>query len=399
MARQDQNLPDGENRRVRKRLVLNFPGFEPTGSERQIGRMHYSAEKTGKHWGFKTENPQVRSSKTENHSVATFHTSGKDWETETRVVQFRWNDIVHKYEQEGFPFGFLKNFGKFLGFFFDGTVRKYRKASLRYWGFTIYPVLLALLVFFASWILLAFFIDNVALEIVLSLLVTLLFCYWPGEKLYVLTTIADWGFARDMVNQANPEIEDRFSEFARTLRREISRTDADEILIVGHSFGSLWAVRAASLALEKDASLFKGRDITFLALGSSLLKIALARNAGFMRESLRKVLNQNELFWHEIQTKDDWIAFYKADPFKALSLKDMKADRKITKIRFSKAMDKQHYRKMRKSFYTTHRQYILYYDKRCHFDYMMRLFGPFSSRQIARNEKWPNRIDQNGALV
>ncbi len=62
-------------------------------------------------------------------------------------------------------------------------------------------------------------------------------------------------------------------------------------------------------------------------------------------------------------------------------------------------MEKSRFKKMSRSFYTTHRQYILYYDKRVHFDYMLRLFGPFSAKALAINKELQNRIDQSGKLV
>ena len=53
---------------------------------------------------------------------------------------------------------------------------------------------------------------------------------------------------------------------------------------------------------------------------------------------------------------------------------------------------------MRKSFYRTHRQYILYYDKRVSFDYMLRLFGPLSVKTLALDDEAASRIDRDGRL-
>jgi hypothetical protein len=293
----------------------------------------------------------------------------------------------------------LKNTLKYFAFFTDGTVKRYRKSSMRYWGFTIFPVLLALIFAALTWAALWFASAPVWLYFIAIPLITLLLCKWPGDLLYVPLTIADWGFARDMVHQSNPEIETRFDEFSKTLVSEISGSNHDEIIIVGHSFGSLWAVSALSKALDKDPNLLKNKKVRFLALGSSMLKIALAPDAKFMRDHWQNVMNQPSLFWHEIQTKDDLIAFYKCDPFKQLKIKTSEHQFAITKIRFSKGMAKRRYRSMRKSFYRTHRQYILYYDKRVDFDYMMRLFGPLDTKALATDKRLTEYIDQSGALV
>ncbi len=399
MASVDKAGTKGPVQQVRTRLVLNFPGFEQTDSIAQLGRLRYGAEQTGRIWGFEVGQGDLQNPDDRHHTQADFTASGANWQTAVRLIQFRWNDIVHAYEKDSFPGGFLKNLGKFAAFFTDGTVGKYRRASWRYWGFTIFPLLLAVIFALITWLLLWLADAPLWLHILLIPLATLVLCKWPGDRLYVTLTIADWGFARDMVNRSNPEIEARFAEFAATTAEEIAASTHDEIIVVGHSFGSLWAVAALGQALEGNPNLLEGRKVHFLALGSSMLKIALARDAGFMRDYWRLVMQQEQIFWHEIQTKDDLIAFYKCDPFEEAGIKQMQAEYAITRIRFSKGMDKKRYKAMRKSFYRTHRQYILYYDKRVAFDYMLRLMGPFSVRQLAGDEDAHKRIDKNGALL
>lgn len=399
MAKRTGNRGAAAGQEVKSRLVLNFPGFEQTDSVAQLGRLRYGAEQTGKIWGFEITQDDLLHEEGTHHTIAGFHARGGNWETDVRLVQFRWNDIVHAYEQDGFPGGFLKNLKKYFAFFADGTVRRYRKASWRYWAFTIYPLLLAALCFLIIFGLIWWLTGSLILNAAISLAATLFLCKWPGDKLYVPLTIADWGFARDMVNRENPEIEERFREFGRTVAAEITASKHDEIVIVGHSFGSLWAVAALSLALEKDPALLEGKSIRFLALGSSMLKIALAPAASHIRVHWQRLMAQPELFWHEIQTKDDLIAFYKSDPFEQAGITHPEADYKITRIRFSKGVAKQRYRAVRKSPYRTHRQYILYYDKRVSFDYMLRLFGPFSVKTLALDDDATGRIDKDGRLA
>lgn len=395
------------NQEIRKRLVLNFPGFEQTDSIAQLGRLRYGAENTGKLWGYDLVQGDLRHEDGANHSVVDFSATGGNWQTHTRLVQFRWNDIVHAYEKDSFPGGFLKNLQKYFAFFLDGTVRNYRRASWRYWAFTIFPVLLFIVFAVLALAIAAgvtVFLDLTAtarlpLMLVISLPIFLALCKWPGDRLYLILTVADWGFARDMVLQANEQIEARFDEFAKTVLGEINRSQYDEIVVVGHSFGSLWAVAALARAIEKDPQLLNNKSVRFLALGSSMLKIALARNAGFIRDHWRLVMDQPNLFWHEVQTKDDLIAFYPCDPFETVGIINPAAEYRINQIRFGKGMNNKRYRSMRKSFYRTHRQYILYYDKRVPFDYMIRLFGPFSLKSIAGDKKVHKRIDPAGNLL
>ncbi|MEZ5871071.1 MAG: hypothetical protein R3D32_04345 [Nitratireductor sp.] len=403
----DVGRTGGDGHGVKTRLVLNFPGFEQTDALRQLDRIRHSAQKTGEIWGFTFERKTADMAPSGHHAESESTTKGGNWQTDTRIVQFSWNDVIRSYEEDGHPHGFLLNMPKFLAFFFDGTVRRYRKASPRYWAFTIFPVLLltifiAVSAYVSNW-LLGFFLApgsiKLALTIIATIVLTIILAKWPGDRMYLLLTINDWGFARDMVNRANPAIDQRYQEFADVVGDEISKSGHDEIIISGHSFGSLWAVAALAIALEKNPDLLRDRHVTFLALGSSLLKIALAPRAGFIRDWLRRIMGEHNLYWHEIQTKDDIIAFYKADPFETLSIRDFAATMKIDRVNFKKAVEKKRFRSMRTSFYRMHRQYILYGDNRVPFDYMLRLFGPFRARDLAETPELADRIDPQGNLV
>jgi hypothetical protein len=369
---------------ARTRLVLNFPGFEKTAVGHQLDRIRHGAKKTGELWGYACERLAVEEWPAESCAISRWQSGGQNGAAEIRLVQFDWHDIIDSYENAPHPRAFFANFPKFMAFFADGTVTRYFRHAKRYFGFTIFPLLLiaaffALSLALSLWLASSLGLIGVArwlLALPAAAAATLVLCKWPGERFYLLLTVNDWGFARDMVNRTNPQVEERYRRFADVVAREIGAGNHDEVLVAGHSFGAVWAVAALALALERRPDLLKGRDVTFLALGSSLLKIAFAANAGFMRDWTARIGAQAGLLWHEIQTKDDLIAFYKADPFAVLGLSPIAATLKIDRIRFRDSMEKARYRAMRKSFYRTHRQYILYQDRRVAFDYLNRIFGP-----------------------
>ncbi|MEC9342582.1 MAG: hypothetical protein VYD64_01930, partial [Pseudomonadota bacterium] len=212
---------------ISTRLVFNFPGFEGTGPLAQLDRLRHSAQKTGEIWGFAYERRSADAIAEESHAISESVTSGPNWQTGTRIVQFSWSDVIESYESEPFPRGLFRNFPKFLAFFTDGTVGRYFRASKRYWAFTIFPLLLIALFLLVSGIaahlVLAALAPSIAhplVTIALALAATLLLCRWPGQRLYLLLTINDWGFARDMVNRVNPDIEQRYISFAGTLADE-----------------------------------------------------------------------------------------------------------------------------------------------------------------------------------
>ena len=374
-----------------RRLVLNFPGFETTTSVHQIERLTAGGGKTAELWGFELQSGDIEDLPKHCKTVTNFSSSGHDWKTETRYVHFSWADIIAKYESVPYPKNLWKHLPGYLAFFVDGSAIRYRKASIRYWAFTIYPLMLMFLFAIIGWFgagyLLSFIGGSKIIQAVLALLLFLVLCRFPGDKLYVNLSVNDWAFARDMCAGSNPEIQERYEIFAKQLLKEIRQAKADEILVVGHSFGSVWAVTALAIALQKKPTLLEGKRITFLAMGSSLLKIGLVKSAGFMKAAVNSVLEEPNLFWHEIQTKTDFVSFYKSDPFEPMKLKASPNQIAIDRVNFKNALSESRHRKMKKSMYLAHRQYILYCDKPVHHDFQLRVFGPFYADELARDHE------------
>ncbi|MEO0328650.1 MAG: hypothetical protein AAF217_08640 [Pseudomonadota bacterium] len=372
-----------------KRLVLNFPGFETTGAVHQIDRLTAGGHKTAELWGFELDRGKIEEKPNSHKWITQFNAKGEEWETETRYVHFSWADIIAKYEETPYPQNLIFNFPKYFAFFLDGTVRKYAKASRRYWGFTIYPILLMLLYaavsWFAVWSLLSDFDLHWLFKALPALGLFLVFCKWPGDRFYINLSINDWAFARDMCNGKNEDVSKRYIQFAETLIDEIRKRKPDEIVIVGHSFGSVWAVASLAIALEKNPRLLKNKRVTFLALGSSLLKIGLCKRAKFFHAAVHQVLGVENLVWHEIQTKTDFISFYKSDPFEPMKIVETPCEVITHRVNFKKALSTERHKKMLKSMYLAHRQYILYCDQRVHHDFQLRVFGPFFADAMARD--------------
>lgn len=371
------------------RLVLNFPGFETTDAVHQIERLSAGGQKTAKLWDFELEAGKV-ASKSQNHRTAIeFNSTAEKWSAKTDYIQFSWDDIIGKYENMPYPQSFFANFPKYLLFFLDGSVRKYAKASKRYWGFTIYPMLMMIVFAIFSWFLMHYTIGQYGLHWIMTAIPAfisfLVLCRFPGDMAYLNLSINDWGFARDLVTLSNPEIVKRNALFADHLIKEISTSKHDEIIIVGHSFGSVWAVSALAIALEKKPNLLKKKRITFLALGSSLLKIGLVKKAKYFDKFVKSILAEPNIVWHDIQTKTDFISFYKTEPFEPMKIVETVSEVIVSRVNFKHALSQERHAKMKKSMYLAHRQYILYCDKRVHHDFQLRVFGPFFADELARD--------------
>ncbi len=370
---------------------------------RQLERMTGNGEKFARVWNCRYERTDLED-EPENHlSVAHFDTTGPNWRTHTRFVQFGWDDVLAEYEGQPYPAGFFANFPKYLSFYFDGSVWRYLRAHWRYGLLTIYPLVAMIAFAIVSWFVLGYVVSATigpswVATAIATIIAVMVLNKWPGDKLHLNLWVSTWGFTRDLANGSNPRIEQRFDDFAGRLTQEIETSKADEIIVCGHSFGTVWAAQALARALRRQPDLLAARKVVFLALGSSLPKTNLVPGAEAMRQATRDVMAHDGLIWDETQTHIDILGFHRTEPHIGLGIEAPQAETHVHHVRYSRAMEKRRYRKMRRSFYRTHRQYVLYQDVRCHFDYFLKCFGPIPTTELARDEEAIARIDENGAL-
>ena len=177
------------------RLVLNFPGFETTSAVHQVERLTAGSEKTAAVWGFEVTRGKIRDNEQTRKTETVFETEGNGWSAQTRYVHFSWADIIGKYENKPYPQSLLLHFPKYFSFFLDGSVRKYAKASRRYWGFTIYPLLLMMLFGLISWMLMAWLLAGTASHWIFTAIpafaMFLILCKWPGDRFYLNLSVKD----------------------------------------------------------------------------------------------------------------------------------------------------------------------------------------------------------------
>ena len=231
----DDNKPDkiaphekpGFQNQVESRLVLNFSGFEKSSIDNQISNLLRCGRQSGALFEFELKGPDSPPVAECAHDAAcSVHAEGDDWHTNTRLVQFGWYDIVSRYDGMKFPGGAISNAAKYLAFFADGTVFRYLKASKLYFFFTIYPLVCWIVAALVSFQLASLITGSLIqpgpmfawTTIALTIGIWLLLLKWPGDYLYLRTTIGNWGFARDLINRSNPEVEDRMVLFARQMR-------------------------------------------------------------------------------------------------------------------------------------------------------------------------------------
>jgi hypothetical protein len=343
---------------VKKRLVINFTGYEGLHPEAVRGRYLNSSADFNSLWHAKTHaGPMI--SEGQNIASMRIETSGANWQTQTEFCQYGTADIFDAYATRGVATRFATGLMAFLDILLTGTFWRYLRTSWRFCIFFVWPFALACFItlvaigvglfpLFAGYRPL-----NLLWTVPLALALGRLLVRWPGDKVFFSYLLDDWAAASDRIHRRNPSLLQRRQAFADHLAHKLRTSDADEVVIIGHSLGTVPAVEAIADVWRSDPELLRRKPVSLLAAGSCLLMIAFHPRATGLREDVRFVLQKAPILWAEFQTIADIVHFYKSDPASALGIKP-RTEPIVRRIRIKHINSAKRYARAKKNFFKMH---------------------------------------------
>jgi hypothetical protein len=290
----------------------------------------------------------------------------------------------------------------FVDFVIGGAVWSYFRANWRYALFFVFPYFLLIAFAAAAWFAGAFTLQmsgSVAGAIAAALVAFIVLLQGPGRWCHLPLLLDTLIFVRAYMRHGHPVLDRRLELAAQEIVAAAHASQADEILVFGHSLGAALAVDLVDRTLRFDPDL--GRTGTRLALvtcGSSIPKIGLHRGSVRFRAALARVAAAPNLFWSEDQAIADIANFYGTDPVALCGLKAM--GRPVLRcVQISQMLDPAAYRRMTFNFYRLHCQFVSGNDRHAAYDYYMLLCGPLSAEcQVHLGLGAPSAIGEDGAL-
>lgn len=386
---------------VSKRLVFHVGGYDPiapqSGAHRRFVREIRRFELT---WSAKALVDALHDGVDETKWQVI--TSGPNWHVETDFHLVRWDDVIEEFSRrriwQRIPQGLIA----FLDFVTAGALWGYLRTNWYYAIFFLYPF-----VMFGVLIATTYFVGVHALHAnetisavitIYSVLAALVLGSW--RWLHLGSLFDDWIFSRAYVRQRNPIIEQRLHRIAQEIVSAARGSDVDELLVVGHSLGAVIAVDLLDRALKLDPSLGKsGIPVTFLSIGSSILKIGLHRGAERFRAAVEHVAQAPGIFWGDYQARIDIMNFYNTNPMAEMLL-SAEHEPVVRLVEFSRMLQRDMYRRIRLRSYRLHCQFISGNDKRASYDYFMLVCGPVSAKyQTLTSDGVLSMIGENGTLA
>lgn len=388
---------------VKKRLVINFTGYEGLHPDAVRGRYLNSAGDFNRLWSTTTNaGPMVP----EGPDITSMHiqTMGENWSTETDFCQYGTADIFDAYAARNVVTRFATGLMAFLDIILSGTFFSYLRTSWRFCIFFMWPFALACLITLVmlgvglSPLFAGFSPLHLLWTIPLALGLCRILIRWPGDKIFFSYLLDDWAAASDRIHNRNPVLRRRRQSFAEHVAQKLRVSDAQEVVIIAHSLGTVPAVEAIADVWRAEPGLFKGKPISLMAAGSCLLMIALHPRATGLQDDVRVVMEETPVLWAEFQTITDIVHFYKSDPAAALDLKPPVAP-VIQRIRFKNVHKPARYARAKKNFFKMHLLFLKGAQIRNPYDMGMFVQGPFWFRDlVTKHAGEPAPLDEGGRL-
>lgn len=376
---------------VTKRLVFYCPGYDPEadtryrrllaiglghlrrrfGIDRTIGPVEHDDRVPSLRWGVTA--------------------SGKTWRTETVYEVLRWDDLVKR----DLSRSWFERTPILLTCMFVALRERYIAKLFRVdWHFAcmvVYPwvCLLAVVIGAAAVGCLAAFLIGLAAPLppwviaVAALVVALasLAAVHPLLKgAFVYGMLDDWIFNWQHGTEQRADIEARLDRFGERIVEAVRLTDAQEVLIVGHSSGSILAVEVAARVLARNPRIgTNGPALALLTIGAELPIVGFMPKAVGPRQAITDLTSSRSLLWVEYQAPQDVLNAFRFEPVRDLGL-DLggkpQTNPHIRSPRFGETMLPENYRKMKWKFLRIHFQFLMPVDIPGEYDYPMIACGP-----------------------
>ena len=381
--------------RVHHRHVIYVQGYDPRGLAQYYRMFRTELRKAAQLYDLRATIDRPTGSEDGSMASWAIETRGADWQTRTSYDFLRWEDLIKQDLTAPVWRTVLQALAIYCRLIFGGIIARFWRAHWRFATFISYPyfVLLNEVIWsaLAAWgtaAVLAHFGAPATIAAIIAAAVFLaalsMLLKTTEKRTYALYLMSDTIFTWQFAHRQRPDWDRRIERFARHLV-EIARTsDADEIVVVGHSSGSFLGIEILARALEMDADLGRhGPRVVLLTLGGNLPIVGFLPVSAPFREHLRRLSLEPSIDWIDCQSRKDVMNFHPFDPIAGHGIETGAGRRNptIVPVRFRDIVDPAHYNRFRWQFFRVHFQFVMANDRPHAYDFFMIVCGPLPLRQ------------------
>jgi hypothetical protein len=384
---------------VRRRIVFHLGGYDfvpPTEQHRIFAR---ELDRFARNWHLRVETDPAPS---DGELIGAWHASaaGPNWQCSTSYRVWRWDDLV----REELARGHLRRLGRaaatLVDFVATGTVGRYFR---RFWPVTVFfgfaYGVLALFGLVAGAAAVAVG-GSLGIGVGATVFGAL---YLATARRWRLAQALDlWSFGYDYVRPGRAPLDRRLESFAASLLAASEEPAVDEIVIVGHSWGSTLALEVLTRALARRPDLGRtGTPVRLLTVGSLVAQMGLHPRGAAVRAAAATVASSG-VDWAEYHACDDALNFYKVDPVSLEVRRDYPPGSRpmVRRVHVRDMLAPATYHRFRRRWIRLHYQFLMANDVRAPYDFFMFACGPLSFPAIVAAPRGPaDFIDADGGWI
>ena len=377
---------------VKRRLVIYVQGYDPRGLAEYYRMFRREYRRTCELYGLSGEISRAENDPERFITTWNVETKGAGWQTATRYMFLRWEDIIRQDFVRPAWWKIVNMYCTYFHSILNGIMLRIARAHWRFGLFTLYPF-----VMMTAWACLGALAGLAATDLLLELgapivtarlvgvvagLGSFASILWLTErKTYLLYLCDDCASTYQFVNRRRPDWEERLETFAGYVVDAVRQSDADEVVIVGHSSGSFLAVEVLDRALTRDPELGRhGPKVALLTVGGNLPIVGFHRQAQWFRDRLRRLAVAPDIAWVDYQSRHDVMNFWPFDPIAGhgIVLGPERRNPQVVAISFRDLWAPGDFSGRRWRFFRAHFQFLMANERLgAAYDYYLICCGPF----------------------
>lgn len=372
---------------IKKREVFYISGYDPRGARHYYGLYKEHLLKQNRLNGLNATLSKRKTNGISSFWEITAHTDTHD--VETKYTFLAWTDIIVENWSKSIA-DMVNNFNYSVSaYIFTGLIFKYAKLSIKQMMAGLYPALYTLLLFvlmlFTGFEIEKIFADYMPLYIAVALaFVGMYFLLGIGVKIgksiavfwlfNIYTLSVKW--SRGNLPNLEKKI-DTFADEVFLVMQEAQKNKIDEVLIVGHSVGTMLSVPLIATVLRRcEENGIDGSILKLLTLGETIPLISIQKEAKSYREDLQYLAHKDGFVWLDYTSKIDGTCFPMLDPILSAGLtREKEKGPIILSARFHTLYTKENYKKLRYKWFDVHFWYIMSSDIAGDYDYFRMTAG------------------------
>jgi hypothetical protein len=381
--------------RVQHRHIIYVQGYDPRGLAQYYRMFRTELRKFGRLYQLSAIISRPQIAPDGEAASWTIETKADDWQTRTNYDFLRFEDLIQRDLAAPIWATVFKAVWIYWRLVFGGTFARFWKANWRFATFITYPHFLLLLeALCAAGIAFGFeqgldalgipdpFSIAAAIALFVALLGTVL--KYTENQTYLLYLLSDTIWTWEFSHRQRVEWDQRIDRFALHLVNVARSSQAEEIVVVGHSSGSFLGTEILARALRLDPALGQhGPRIVLLTLGGNFPIVGFHAASQDFRDHLRQLAIEPSIDWIDCQSRKDVMNFYPFDPVASHGIDAGPSRRNptIVPVRFRDIIKPEHYNVFRWKFFRIHFQFVMANERPHAYDFFMIVCGPVPLRE------------------